>query len=279
MPGETLDPVSLFDQFMKITGVPRIGGPAAGGLAGKRLGVVNGAVWINLWISYFGARFLPGVQLISAANDAVQLNFMRAHREGRPCPPAENIALFRQYAEQLVELQRVDAVLLTCSTMNRAVGEVREALTPLGVPVVQIDEAMMEQAVEHGGTILVVATHGPTVGNTLALLRETAERIDRRIRFTGVTVERAFERLGAGDVRGHNAEVAAAIRAKQGEEKVDIVVLAQLSMTIFKLSHPRPEEDFGVPVLTSGETGFLRVRDVLLSGHERSGRTSGGDRP
>ena len=63
------------------------------------------------------------------------------------------------------------------------------------------------------------------------------------------------------------------------KEKVDIVVLAQLSMTIFKLSHPRPEEDFGVPVLTSGETGFLRVRDVLLSGHERSGRTSGGDRP
>ncbi len=64
------------------------------------------------------------------------------------------------------------------------------------VPVVQIDEAMMEKAVETGGKILIVATHGPTVKSTQALLEE------------------AFDLLGKGDIEGHNEVIARAIREK-----------------------------------------------------------------
>jgi Asp/Glu/hydantoin racemase len=265
MGGETFDPIELFSMYMSTTGVPTLADLPCGepALAGKKLGIVNGSSWITLWTNYFGRKLLPGVKLVNVGNDAVQLNFMAAHRGGRPCPPQVNIDLFVRYAEQLVELAGVDAILISCSTMNRAAGAVRRAMASRGVPVVQIDEAMMEQAVSGGGRVLVVATHGPTVGSTQALLDETARRLGRTVSFCGATVEEAFDLLGAGEVRAHNEAIARAIRGKAAEERIDVAVLAQLSMTVFKLSYPDCEGEFGLPVLTSGETGFARVRDVL----------------
>ena len=166
-----------------------------------------------------------------------------------------------------MRLCRVDAIMITCSTMNRAYATVRDAMAKHGVPVIQIDEAMMERAVTHGGRILIVATHGPTVDSTRALLGETAARLGRGVSFAGATVEEAFDLLGAGDVRGHNRVIADAIREATARDKIDIVVLAQLSMTVFKLSFPdeRCRSELGVPVLTSGETGFERAGEVLAA--------------
>ena len=92
--------------------------------------------------------------------------------------------------------------------MNRAASSVREAMAKHNVPVIQIDEAMMEQAVDHGGTILVVATHGPTVKSTQALLEETAAARGKAVTFAGSTVEEAFHLLGKGDIEAHNEVIA-----------------------------------------------------------------------
>jgi len=43
------------------------------------------------------------------------------------------------------------------------------------------------------------------------------------------------------------------------------VVLAQLSMTAFALSYPDAEAEFGLPVFTSGQTGFQRMREILTA--------------
>lgn len=59
--------------------------------------------------------------------------------------------------------------------------------------------------------------------------------------------------------------IAEAIRQAQRREKIDIVVLAQLSMSVFIFSYPDPLVDFGVRVLTSGETGFRRAGEILAS--------------
>jgi Asp/Glu/hydantoin racemase len=262
------DDIALFSRYMALTHVPSLENEPEGEppLRGKRLGLVHGSSWIALWGSYFGRRFLPGVTLVAVGNEAVQLSFMRAHREGQPCPPRANIDAFVRYSEDLVGLYGVDAILITCSTMNRAADAVREAMVPHRVPVVQIDEAMMEAAVARRGRILVVATHGPTVQSTQDLLQETAARQGTTAAFAGATVEEAFHRLGAGDIEGHNRVIAAAIREACEREPIDVVVLAQLSMSVFTLSHPDCENEFGVPVLTSAETGFNRVKHILCEG-------------
>jgi hypothetical protein len=260
-----VDPVRLFGTYMQVTGVPSLTvepGPDPA-LAGKKLGVVNGASWISLWTTYFGKTMLPGVHIIQVGNEAVQLNFMRAHGQGFPCPPQINVDLFCRYARDLFDLYGVDAVMISCSTMNRAFRQVSQAMAPLGVPVIQIDEAMMEQAVAAEGRILIVATHGPTVESTRSLLQETAARLGKVVDFAGVTVEEAFEHLGRGDIAQHNGVIADAIRRVQKTEAVDIVVLAQLSMSVFAFTWPDPVREFGVPVLNSGQTGFSRAGEVL----------------
>lgn len=260
-----VDPIRLFADYMKVTGVPTPV-PERGvdpKLAGKKLGIVNGASWISLWSTYFGKTMLPGVKIINAGNEAVQLNFMEAHGKGLACPPQINIDLFCKYARDLYDLHKVDAVMISCSTMNRAFRQVSETMKPFGVPVIQIDEAMMEQAVNTEGKILVVATHGPTVKSTQALLQETADRLGKKVDFVGATIEDAFDLLGEGKIAEHNQAIAETIRESQGRNEVDIVVLAQLSMSVFSFSFPEPVEDFGVPVLNSGQTGFTRTGEIL----------------
>lgn len=260
------DPVRLFSDYMKLTGTPTLA-PETGNpkLTGKSLGLVNGSTWVSLWGTWFGRAILPGVKLVHAGGDHVQLRFMAAHHAGKPCPPPENIRSFVHTARELVTFHDVDAVLITCSTMNRAAGAVRRALARTQVPVAQIDEAMMEMAVERGGRILVVATHGPTVSSTQALLRETAARLKHKVDFDGTTVEEAFDRLGRGDITRHNRSIVRAIQAARKRGRIDTVVLAQLSMSVFAIEHPDPVREFGVPVLTSGQCGFQRVRELLLA--------------
>ena len=91
-----MDPLRLFSDYLRVTGVAHLGPEPAGdpALLGKRVGLLNGAAWIGLWTSYFGRLYLPGAHLVSIGNEAVQLSFMEAHQRGLPCPPASNIAAF-----------------------------------------------------------------------------------------------------------------------------------------------------------------------------------------
>lgn len=263
----TDDPLRLFADYLRVTGVAHTQAEPAGlpELRGRRLGLLNGSSWVTLWSTYFGRRFLPGAHLVNIGNEAVQIAFMEAHEQGLPCPPQSNVDAFVRYAHDLVNLAHVDAVLITCSTMNRAYRAVEASLAGQGVPVIQIDQPMMQRAVEIGGHALVIATHGPTVGSTQALLRETAESAGKALSFGGLTLEAAWHQLAAGDVDGHNDTLARAIRAHLARERTDSVVLAQLSMSALLLSYPDPLAEFGIPVLTSAQCGFERVREILTT--------------
>ncbi len=258
----------LFSLYMKIVGVPKLEDEGEGDprLIGKRLGIINGSSWIMLWSYFFGKKILPEVKIINIGNDAVQYNFMKAYREGRPCPPQENIEAFKRYALDLVSLYKPDAVLISCSTMNRAYVHVREVLEAYNIPVVSIDLPMMEEAINlaNRGKILVIATHGPTVKSTQLLLQEVANSRNKTVTFVGETAEEAFEFLGMGDIEEHNKIIADVINRHIKEESIDVVVLAQLSMSVFKFSYPDDIKEFGVPVLTSGECGFRKIRKILL---------------
>jgi aspartate/glutamate racemase len=217
--------IRLFSEYLTWTGVAHTSPETAGDprLIGKRLGLLNGSSWITLWANFFGRVYLPEVHLINAGNEAVQINFMQAHQEGQVVPPEANIQAFVRYANDLSELAQVDAILITCSTMNRAYLEVRKALNPSGVPVFQIDQPMMERAIEHGEHVLVVATHGPTVASTHALLQETAEELGKPVSFSGLDVTEAWHRLADGDVEGHNNLLANAIHDRLQRESYDSV--------------------------------------------------------
>jgi hypothetical protein len=259
------DALRLFSDYLRVTGVAHAGPETQGDprLIGKRVGLLNGSSWISLWANFFGRWYLPGVHLVNAGNEAVQINFIEAHEAGLPSLPSANLTAFKRYALDLVELGHVDAVLITCSTMNRSYPQVREALQAYNVPVLQVDRPMMERAVEHGGQVLIVASHGPTMESSRALLKEVATEAGQSISATGVLVEPAWEALAGGNVVGHNEILARTIRDLTKTKEISSVVLAQLSMGIFLLTFPDPPKEFGIPVLTSGQCGFEAIREVL----------------
>jgi hypothetical protein len=259
--------IRLFSDYLRVTGVAHSGPEASGDarLLGKRLGLLNGSAWITLWANYFGRMYLPGVHLVNLGNEAVQINFIESHEAGTLELPPANLSAFKRYALDLVELGHVEAVLITCSTMNRAYHQVSDALKPLGVPVYQIDRPMMERAVDHGGRVLVIATHGPTVQSTQALLREVAAKRGQDVSMKGILAENAWHVLARGDVEKHNQILAKKILAQKDKEEIGCVVLAQLSMSVFLLSYPDPINEFGLPVFTSGQCGFEMIREVLVS--------------
>jgi Asp/Glu/hydantoin racemase len=148
-----------------------------------------------------------------------------------------------------------DAVLNACSSVGEAVSTIKENVT---VPVIRIDEGMAEEAVRAGRVVGVAATLETTLKPTVRLLEEKAATAGRDIQIETLLISEAFQRLSVGDRDGHDLLLSTSLCDLL--EKVDIVVLAQASMTRVLTSYdPDTQKRF----LSSPKLGMERLRKVL----------------
>ncbi|WP_019180714.1 aspartate/glutamate racemase family protein [Microbacterium yannicii] len=163
--------------------------------------------------------------------------------------------------ERLTDLVRAaqsagaDVVMLTCSSISHFAAPVGEAV---GIPVLRIDEAMADAAVQAGDRVAVLATLPTTLTPTLGLIRERAELAGRSPQIASEVVDGAFAAVSGGDRDTHDKLVAAAIERLAAE--ADVVVLAQASMAS-AASVARVD----VPVLTSLEPGIRRLSEAVAA--------------
>jgi Asp/Glu/hydantoin racemase len=156
----------------------------------------------------------------------------------------------------LAESAGVEAILMTCSSYSPVV-ETMRALS--GVPVLPVDEVLIEEAVSVGERLGVVATVPAAVGTTTRGLEAEAARRGRSVHVVGRLAAGAFEALAASDAARHDALIADAVRRLVVDDSLHAVVLAQASMT-----RALPAiGDLAVPVLTSPVLGVQRVAQVL----------------
>ena len=150
----------------------------------------------------------------------------------------------------------VDAIFNACSSVGETV-DVGEQL--VSVPIVKIDEAMAEEAVDLGTKIGVVATVPTTLDPTIRLIESKAKEQGKKLEITRALCSKAFDLLLAGKADEHDREVMEEV--KKLSAKVDVVVLAQCSMArlVPLLS------DLPVPVLASPDSGVQRLKEVLDS--------------
>lgn len=142
----------------------------------------------------------------------------------------------------------VDGVLVTCSSLGEATEEAA-ARVAAGVPIVRIDQAMAERAVDlagQGGRVAVLATLASTVGPTIRLVERSASEAGTGVGVDVRLVEDAGRSREAGDDERHDALVAEAVD-RVSAEGADVVVLAQASMA--RAVNDADERD--VPVLVS----------------------------
>lgn len=193
------------------------------------------------------AELLPGVRL----NHIVDEPLLERIRERGHLAP-QDAARLRTHIDLAQEIGAT-AVLVTCSTVSPCVDELH---SPLPIPVVKIDEAMIAQAVAAGNRIGAIATASTTLEPTRQALLAQAAHENKQIATEMVLVEDALNALLRGDGATHDALVKQAILKLA--PRVDVMVLAQASMArVLDALSPR---ECPVPVLTSPHTALARVR-------------------
>lgn len=149
-----------------------------------------------------------------------------------------------------------DFVLVTCSSLGPAV-EASAAFS--AVPVLRVDQPMVDEAVQTGRRIGVIATLPTTLNPTKDLVQRRAAAAGKSIELTAVLVEGAFEALMSGDAAKHDALVAGALRALAS--RVDVIVLAQASMA--RVVDTLPPEDRRIQILASPPLAIAHLAKIL----------------
>lgn len=146
-----------------------------------------------------------------------------------------------------------DVVMLTCSSISPLAAPTS---AEVDIPVLRIDEAMADAAVEAGDRIAVLATLPTTLVPTVALLHERAALAGRSPRISEEIVVGAFAAVSSGDRATHDSLVGEAIA--RAAAAADVVVLAQASM-----ASAAEAVEVDVPVMTSIAPGIERLRTIL----------------
>jgi Asp/Glu/hydantoin racemase len=216
----------------------------------KRLALIHTVAGLVPRFRELAAELMPDVETFDIVDETLLRD---ATREGRV-----SLDTARRLFAHLAAAERhgADAILVTCSS----VGGVVDAARPFaGVPLLRVDQAMAEQAVERGTRIGVLATLWSTLRPTAVLIERTARESDRDVEVRDRLCDGAFEALREGDTERHDKLVREGLRELIGW--ADVIVLAQASMA--RVVDSLSEDERRTPILSSPRLGMERMRDIL----------------
>ncbi|MBW3612405.1 MAG: aspartate/glutamate racemase family protein [Chloroflexi bacterium] len=218
----------------------------------RRLALVHTVAGLVPRFRELAAELMPEVETFDIVDETLLRD---ATAEGRV-----SLDTARRLFAHLAAAERhgADAILVTCSSMG---GTVDAARRFAGVPLLRVDQAMAEQAVQRGSRIGVLATLRSTLEPTGELVRRTAAESEneRSTEVREAVCDGAFEALRAGDTDRHDELVRRGLRQLLGW--ADVIVLAQASMArVVDTLEPDERE---VPILSSPRLGMERMRDLL----------------
>ena len=155
----------------------------------------------------------------------------------------------QRVAETVLAAAGQDAavILCTCSTIG---GCAEQANDLTDRPVLRVDRAMAERAVELGRRIVVAAALASTIAPTRALILDAARRSGQEVELVELLCEAAWAKFEQGDLVGYLEEIAACLR--RAATKGDVIVLAQASMA----GAAALCADLPIPILSSPRLGL-----------------------
>ena len=159
-------------------------------------------------------EIIPEVDVVNVVDESILTHL---NKFGRITPQ-----LTRKIANYVISLQQeeIDVVLFTCSSISPCA----DLIKPLvNIPVIKIDEAMIEKAIGLGQKIGVVATLATTLNPTKTLLQEVDRQRKNKIIIKGALCNDAFNALIRGQLEEHDELVLKEIR--ELSEDVEVIVL------------------------------------------------------
>ena len=146
-----------------------------------------------------------------------------------------------------------DAILYSCSAFGASIDRVKRSSS---LPVLKPNEAMIDEALDLGSRIGVVATFAPTLESMRPEFKDQARRRGVEARLEERFVPGAMEALNAGEAEHHDNLITEATGTLIG---CDSIVLAQFTMA---RARPAVEATATAPVLTSPESAVARLKHL-----------------
>lgn len=195
------------------------------------------------------AEMLPDRELINFVDDSILPQL--AQNGGNLAEVEERLIHYARFAEQV----GADIILEACSSVGELVAKMQAAVS---IPVVRIDEAMAEEAVQRVNRLGVAATLATTLQPTTRLLRAKSEAVSKQIEITPRLIEGAYQKLMAGDREGHDNLLVENLHELACT--TDAIVLAQASMArvLPRLSTAEQEK-----ILVSPPRAMAQVQKIL----------------
>jgi len=215
----------------------------------KKVGVIHTSTVSLEDIKTLFKEILPDVKVFNVIDDSLLAEVLANDGVTKD--------IIRRMCIYTVELERLgaDLILNQCSSVSEVINIVRQIVK---IPVVKIDEAMAEEAVMTGRTISVIATVSSTLNPSINLIKEMAEKYNKKVSIRKCLCQGAFDVLvKEKNIEKHNQMVIKEI--KEEAKHSDVIVLAQGSMTTL-LPYIK---DISKPVLSSPRSGVLRVAKIL----------------
>jgi Asp/Glu/hydantoin racemase len=216
----------------------------------RRLALIHTVAGLVPRFRELAGELLPDVETFDIVDETLLRD---ATREGRVSLDTAR-RLFAHLAA--AETHGADAILVTCSSIGGAVDAARPFA---GVPVIRVDQAMAERAVERASKIGVLATLWSTLRPTAALIERVASETGRAVEVRTQLCDGAFDALRAGDTDRHDAIVRDGLRELLGW--AEVIVLAQASMA--RVIETLTDAERATPILSSPRLGMERMREVL----------------
>ncbi|MCX8061860.1 MAG: aspartate/glutamate racemase family protein [Anaerolineales bacterium] len=166
--------------------------------------------------------------------------------------------IFQRVADHVIAAERAaaSAVQCTCSSISPCV----DAVQPLvSIPVLKIDQPMVDEALRLGKRIGIAATASTTLQPTTNLVLQRANLHQVTVEIEARLCEGAYQALFSGDTQTHDEIVRQNLRDLMARN--DVVILAQASMA--RVADTLTAEERRVPILSSPRLAVEHLRRVL----------------
>jgi len=166
--------------------------------------------------------------------------------------------IYRRVAQHIIDAEQGGAsvVQLTCSSISPCADPARWMVS---IPVLKIDEPMVDQAIATGVKIGVAATAPTTLKPTSELVYQRAQDQNKSVQVDAVLCEGAYKALFSGDTETHDRIVRQYLADLMARN--DVVLLAQASMA--RVADTIPEAERRAPILSSPRLAMQRAAQVL----------------
>ena len=151
------------------------------------------------------------------------------------------------------EMSGADGIVFSGSTFGPAVEEARKGVK---IPVLRIEEAMMDEVAARGGSVLIVCTQKRAQPVVRGTLEAAAREAGKTLNITELWVSGARDALNKSDNDTHD-QLIAEQTASAGE--FDQIVFGMMSMAPAKTRLPPA---LARKTLTSGEAAVARMRKL-----------------